>query len=190
MVFKSLCMLAAASQAAAVAKPSAWARTKCGSVRRLRASLSFFSIHFPFWHIALPLLATKKHPLSLTHARGRSLVQPEGGAANTDIITEWGKAITPESVKTVFEYPRPQMVRSSFTNLNGLWEFKASVDGEKPKFGETLNETILVPFPVESCLSGLKDMNDTNGVPPTYQHMWYRTTVAKDSFQATAGGKT
>jgi beta-galactosidase/beta-glucuronidase len=116
--------------------------------------------------------------------------QPEGQADNTDIITEWGKQISPETVKTIFDYPRPQMVRSSFTNLNGLWEFKATKDGEKPTFGLTLNETILVPFPVESCLSGLKDANDTNGVPPTYQHMWYRTTVSSDSFHATAGGRT
>ena len=77
--------------------------------------------------------------------------QPEGQADNTDIITEWGKKITPESVKTVFEYPRPQMVRSSFTNLNGLWEFKAVEAGTSTNgaFGKTLNETILVPFPVE-----------------------------------------
>jgi beta-galactosidase/beta-glucuronidase len=118
--------------------------------------------------------------------------QPEGQADNTDIITEWGKKITPESVKTVFEYPRPQMVRSSFTNLNGLWEFKAVEAGTSTNgaFGKTLNETILVPFPVESCLSGLRDVNDTNGVPPTYQHMWYRTTVSQDQIQGVAGGRT
>ncbi len=119
-------------------------------------------------------------------------MQPEGQANNTDIITEWGKKITPESVKTIFEYPRPQMVRSSFTNLNGLWEFKAVEAGTSTNgaFGKPLDETILIPFPVESCLSGLKDVNDTNGVPPTYQHMWYRTTVSSDQFKAVAGGRT
>jgi beta-galactosidase/beta-glucuronidase len=84
------------------------------------------------------------------------------------------------------------MVRSSFTNLNGLWEFKAVEAGTSTNgaFGKTLNETILVPFPVESCLSGLRDVNDTNGVPPTYQHMWYRTTVSQDQIQGVAGGRT
>ena len=60
------------------------------------------------------LSLTRKH--SPAHARPRA--QPEGQADNTDIITEWGKKISPESVKTIFEYPRPQMVRSSFTNLS------------------------------------------------------------------------
>jgi beta-galactosidase/beta-glucuronidase len=86
------------------------------------------------------------------------------------------------------------MVRSSFTNLNGLWQFKAVDAGTSTSgaFGKPLNDTILVPFPVESCLSGLRDVNDTNGVPPTYQHMWYRTTVPSDQFQSavTAAGRT
>ena len=43
-------------------------------------------------------------------------------------------------------YPRPQMKRNSFFCLNGTWDFYAN-DGEK--------ETILVPFPPESALSGI-----------------------------------
>ncbi len=43
-------------------------------------------------------------------------------------------------------YPRPQMKRNSFFCLNGTWDFYAN-DGEK--------ETILIPFPPESALSGI-----------------------------------
>jgi hypothetical protein len=39
-----------------------------------------------------------------------------------DIISRWGRQVTPENVKTLFEYPRPQMVRpgGSWVSLNGL----------------------------------------------------------------------
>ncbi len=62
---------------------------------------------------------------------------------------------------------RPQLRRgnSSWINLNGLWEFEPGQAQQPPPFGRTLNGTILVPFPVESCLSG---------VGQTYQYMWYR----------------
>ena len=43
---------------------------------------------------------------------------------------------------------------STWTNLNGLWEWEPT-DTSTPTFGKTLNSSILVPFPVESCLSGV-----------------------------------
>ena len=86
------------------------------------------------------------------------------------------------------------MTRPKYTNLNGLWEFQSIKDAQTPTFGKQLNETILVPFPVESCLSGLKDHNDPNDIPPTYQHMWYRTTLTSEQLAehsaAGASGKT
>ena len=46
------------------------------------------------------------------------------------------------------EYPRPQMTRNEWMNLNGVWEFQRSADlNEKPPFGKKLTENILVPFP-------------------------------------------
>ena len=51
------------------------------------------------------------------------------------------------------EYPRPQMVRESWTNLNGMFDF--AVCDEKTEWCEEYNEQIRVPFAVESCLSGI-----------------------------------
>ena len=58
---------------------------------------------------------------------------------------------------------------ATYANWNGLWEFQLGNGwGEAPPFGQTLNQTILVPFPLESCLSGAFRW-------PAYSHwLWYR----------------
>ncbi|KAJ7086144.1 alpha-L-arabinofuranosidase B [Mycena belliarum] len=53
------------------------------------------------------------------------------------------------------EYPRPQLVRPDWQSLNGQWEFAASSQITSPPTGQTLAETILVPFPMEAALSGI-----------------------------------
>ncbi len=60
------------------------------------------------------------------------------------LLTRWAKDVSPE--KALPEYPRPQMVRKDWLNLNGLWDIKLA-DGKQTK--------ILVPYPVESALSGV-----------------------------------
>ena len=64
------------------------------------------------------------------------------------------------------EYPRPQMVRKKWLNLNGVWEFQPGGGAdEPPPFGKSLSGAILVPFPVESALSGVMQLHD---------RLWYR----------------
>ena len=94
-----------------------------------------------------------------------------------DIITQWGTGVTPSNVHP--EFPRPQLVRgavspgpppaASWLNMNGLWEFELGSSFSDPiPFGRTLNQTILVPFPLEACLSGAFTW-------PAYSHFfWYR----------------
>lgn len=82
------------------------------------------------------------------------------------IMTKWAKDIHIE--KPHPEYPRPQMTRNEWMNLNGVWEFQRSANlNEKPPFGKKLTENILVPFPVESALSGIMEQLDK---------FWYRRT--------------
>ncbi|MBX6762526.1 MAG: hypothetical protein K6T51_07700 [Rubrobacteraceae bacterium] len=69
------------------------------------------------------------------------------------ISTPWTDRVSPENVHP--EYPRPQMVRREWLNLNGVWQFAAASEGEGPPVGRDLPERILVPFPVESALSGI-----------------------------------
>ena len=71
------------------------------------------------------------------------------------------------------EYPRPTLVRPppSFQLLNGLWELdRFSDEAAAPPFKRHLPEQILVPFPVESALSGIRNQSIAG-------HLWYRRSV-------------
>ncbi|MFD2028965.1 LamG-like jellyroll fold domain-containing protein [Promicromonospora aerolata] len=96
--------------------------------------------------------------------------------ADARLPTPWTAEVTPDDALP--EYPRPQLVRDRWTNLNGLWEFAGATADEAPPFGETLAEKILVPYPTESELSGIDRHED---------HMWYRRTVEVPTSWRTAG---
>ncbi|MCX7855813.1 MAG: beta-galactosidase, partial [Anaerolineae bacterium] len=83
------------------------------------------------------------------------------------IQTRWTKDVSPQNVWP--EYPRPQMTRPEWLNLNGLWEYWITdrTGGRKLQEGE-----ILVPFPIESALSGVKR--------PLWpdEFLWYQRTFS------------
>ncbi|MBQ2874227.1 MAG: beta-galactosidase [Bacteroidales bacterium] len=70
--------------------------------------------------------------------------------AGDRIMTVWGENLDPSEV--LAEYPRPQMVRDEWMNLNGLWEYAITPAEAEP---EKMDGNILVPFAVESALSGV-----------------------------------
>jgi len=84
--------------------------------------------------------------------------------AKGPLMTRWAKDVSPDKVHA--EYPRPQMVRENWLNLNGLWEYAIRPKDEpQPK---NFDGQILVPFPVESALSGvMKRVGKEN-------RLWYR----------------
>ncbi|WP_215224181.1 glycoside hydrolase family 2 protein [Echinicola shivajiensis] len=87
--------------------------------------------------------------------------------AEGKIMTEWAEQVNPENVHQ--EYPRPQMVREdNWQNLNGLWKYQIQAKGGSTP-GSYEGE-ILVPFAVESALSGV---GKTVGKD---QELWYKTT--------------
>ncbi|MEJ2759026.1 MAG: hypothetical protein P8046_11145, partial [Anaerolineales bacterium] len=82
------------------------------------------------------------------------------------IMTLWAKQVTPENVHP--EYPRPQMRRPNWMLLNGLWQYAIMPkDDPRPK---KFHRKILVPFPIESALSGVRQPLQPN------QRLWYRRT--------------
>ncbi len=57
------------------------------------------------------------------------------------------------------DYPRPQLTRSNWSNLNGTWQFQAT-DENAPLPTGKLTGKILVPYPMESQLSGVAEHHD------------------------------
>jgi len=80
------------------------------------------------------------------------------------LMTRWGKDVTPENAWN--EYPRPQLVRQNWKNLNGLWDLAIVEKGASQP--TNFPQQILVPYAVESSLSGV-----TQTVLPTNE-LWYR----------------
>jgi hypothetical protein len=56
------------------------------------------------------------------------------------------------------EYPRPRLQRSRWKNLNGVWRYRNAAKGDldSPPFGQRLENPVLVPFCLESALSGMR----------------------------------
>ncbi len=83
------------------------------------------------------------------------------------IQTSWAKLVDPTC--PLPEYPRPQLVREIWQNLNGLWDY--SITNEEDEIPAIGQGKILVPFPVESALSGV-------GKPLLpEEELWYRRTL-------------
>jgi len=79
------------------------------------------------------------------------------------LMTAWADRIDPNNVLP--EYPRPQLVREEWLNLNGLWQFEAGNAGDPVPVGQNLTRTILVPYPIESAISGIMEH---------HEYGWYR----------------
>lgn len=82
------------------------------------------------------------------------------------IKTKWAEQINPKNVLP--EYPRPQLERTDWVNLNGEWEYAIKLrGGAEPA---AFDGNILVPFAVESSLSGVqKEVGENN-------ELWYKRT--------------
>ncbi|MCI0699452.1 MAG: beta-galactosidase, partial [Planctomycetia bacterium] len=74
--------------------------------------------------------------------------------ASAPLMTKWGKKVTPENAWK--EYPRPQLVRKDWLNLNGLWNYAITTQGAGSP--TKWDGEILVPYPIESALSGVGKM--------------------------------
>ena len=85
------------------------------------------------------------------------------------MLTTWGEKVTSENAWR--EYPRPQMVRSNWTNLNGEWDYAITSVTNTPGRPERWDGKILVPFPLESTLSGVGKL-----LAPD-QFLWYTRKI-------------
>ncbi|MFO8019205.1 MAG: glycoside hydrolase family 2 TIM barrel-domain containing protein [Promethearchaeia archaeon] len=95
-----------------------------------------------------------------------------GTLIEDQIITRWAHKVSPDSCLP--KYPRPQLKRNEWKNLNGTWTYAIKKKGKsRPKH---FSKEILVPFPIESALSGVaKKLNPR-------KKLWYKRTfvIPKD----------
>jgi beta-galactosidase/beta-glucuronidase len=85
--------------------------------------------------------------------------------AGNKITTQWSANVNP--LNPLPEYPRPQLVRDNWKSLNGLWDYSITTSTEP--MPESFQGKILVPFAVESALSGVGKKVGPDNI------LWYRT---------------
>ena len=91
--------------------------------------------------------------------------------AGDKIKTDWAEKVDPRNVLP--EYPRPGMERADWQNLNGEWEYAILPKGQAEP--TSFDGNILVPFAVESSLSGVqKEVGEKN-------ELWYKRTFTVPS---------
>ena len=81
------------------------------------------------------------------------------------IMTGWAQLV--DTNNPLPEYPRPQLARTNWASLNGLWQFQAGTSNSPVPTNQTLSSQILVPYPMESALSGIMQYSAWS---------WYRRT--------------
>jgi beta-galactosidase/beta-glucuronidase len=91
----------------------------------------------------------------------------EGFSQTARLKTPWTDQMNPEA--PLQEYPRPQLVREAWQNLNGQWDYAILPKGSLPQ--SRFDGKITVPFPVESFLSGVQ-----KNVGPENE-LWYEKSV-------------
>ncbi len=93
-----------------------------------------------------------------------SSIQAQWKPVGEKLKTNWATEINPQNVLP--EYPRPQLERADWINLNGEWDYAIKSKGQAEP--ATYDGKILVPFAIESSLSGvMKEVGEKN-------ELWYR----------------
>jgi beta-galactosidase/beta-glucuronidase len=85
------------------------------------------------------------------------------------ITTQWSANVNPAS--PLPEYPRPQLVRKSWQNLNGLWQYAILPKGQEETIPASFAGNILVPYAVEAALSGVGKTVGKDSV------LWYKRAI-------------
>ncbi len=88
--------------------------------------------------------------------------------AGDKMVTSWAQKVDP--AKPLPDYPRPQMVRGNWLNLNGLWQYSILPKAEEA-IPVSFEGNILVPFAVESALSGVGKTVGKDSV------LWYQKSI-------------
>src|ERR1700712_1326341 len=101
--------------------------------------------------LVLAVLAASESTIEARHSN-----DTDYQVGKTPLKTNWTDTIGTDPWP---EYPRPRLQRSNWKNLNGVWRYRNNTSNEtlaSPPFGERLESPVLVPFCLESALSGMR----------------------------------
>jgi beta-galactosidase/beta-glucuronidase len=105
---------------------------------------------------------------TLTSFQISVLAQSNWKIAGAKIITPWAEKVRPAN--PLSEYPRPHLVRKDWINLNGLWEYSI-MPKDQQSIPTNFQGSILVPFAVESALSGVGKTVGKDSI------LWYKRSI-------------
>ncbi len=117
----------------------------------MKINLGYFLLFATLWHIS-PATA-----------------QENMQAKKPTIRTTWADQV--DATNVLSAYPRPQMVRESWINLNGLWDYAVLPATQRDRVPTSFNGKILVPFAIEADLSGIGKTVGKDSI------LWYRHQV-------------
>lgn len=104
---------------------------------------------------------------SLASAAVMSVCLATVSAEPPSLMTRWAADMNPDA--PLPEYPRPALERDQWRNLNGRWQWEPDAavppGGSPPPYGRDLARMVVVPFPIESVLSGVGE---------SHPRSWYR----------------
>ena len=110
--------------------------------------------------VLAPLLATlvlgESHPVDRTRGLARRNSTAGYALKPPPLTTPWTDAV---GIEPWPDYPRPQLRRSEWQTLNGVWQWQNAPGADavnSPPFRQNLSEAVLVPFCLESGLSGIQ----------------------------------
>lgn len=104
------------------------------------------------------------HQCSIVIGQANTKDEKKWNPVSPLLPTKWTKEASPTNA--LKEYPRSQMERETWQSLNGLWEY--AITQKDVSIPSNFDGQILVPYPIESSLSGVKRM-----IQPS-ENLWYR----------------
>lgn len=124
--------------------PTAWRARLSPSLRRTLAAGVLV-----LWLVVTFRTSSAGSPAASTESARPAPIQWVAGKG--PLMTRWAAEVNPTNAHP--EYPRPQMVRSNWLNLNGLWDY--AIRSPSQTKSNAYEGKLLVPFPIESALSGV-----------------------------------
>ncbi len=99
-------------------------------------------------------------------------------AVSAPMLTPWGEKITSDNAWR--NYPRPQMVRSNWTCLNGEWDYAITKIVDSAERPTKWDGKIRVPFALESILSGVRKPTENQRFLEPEEYLWYTKKLNLD----------